>query len=82
MGLLPKLSFGRVRTSTSKSDCRKPKEVFIEKKVHRVDITGSSSDIFPTWVFNLPPYGQLREVRKHPLMMSDFRGDEGGGGLK
>ena len=58
MGLLPKPSLGRVRTSTSKSDCRKPKKkVSIEKRVHRVDITESSSDQFPTRVFNFEPYG-------------------------
>ena len=31
------------------------KKVSIEKRDHRINITESSSDKFPTWVFNLGP---------------------------
>ena len=42
---------------------RNRKKVSIEKRDHRINITESSSDKFPTWIFNLGPYGQLRAVR-------------------
>ena len=48
------------------------KKVSIEKRVHRVNITESSSDQFPTWVFNFGPYGQLRAVRENSSIMLKY----------
>ena len=45
------------------------KKVSIEKRPHRVNITESSSDQFPTWVFNFGLYGQLRAVRENSSIM-------------
>ena len=48
------------------------KKVSIEKKVHRVNMTESSSDKFPTWVFNFGPYGKLRAVRENSSIMLKY----------